>query len=404
MAKNRVCMPCKIVTITFMKRYIRGVILVLVVNLCLNLWVLRFNDKVPFSDLYWGDHHYFTDQRIEGGKFNLLEGWAQTDSQWYIKIAEKGYGEPKNLDIWSRQMDGLSYAFFPLYPIFIRFFAMLTGWHYLLGAFILSNLILVLSWLSIDYVIAKVYSKKYAFLTATLITLFPFSLFLRSYHAEGLYLLELTWWLYFLTKKQFGKASLLMGLLNVTKGTGWLLNVILFFGLLGSYKAKKVNKKTIIFYMALALIPIVIWLAFVYLATGDVFYFYKAVSMWKILGVPPFAFNIVKISHVIVEALNGNWINVSQVVVFFAMCVLTYTSRKWLKSEWWWTSFLLFIVPTLTTYSSGHTSGRLAVVQLPLWVYLVSSLGKKWGIVLAVIFTIFLYTGSLYFVNWYWWG
>ena len=114
-----------------------GVFLLLALNLLLNVWIYCFNSFIPFSSQYWGNHHYYKDERVDGGSFNLLRAWGQTDSQWYLKLAAEGYGTDIVLNRSDEKMGGMGYAFFPLYPIAIRFFSLAADGNFELGALFL---------------------------------------------------------------------------------------------------------------------------------------------------------------------------------------------------------------------------------------------------------------------------
>ncbi len=120
-----------------MKTILKGIFLVLSVNLILNIWVLSFAGKIAFNQNYWGNHHFFQDARSVGGDFNLLRAWGQTDSQWYMKIAAKGYGKDLKFVMDKNEMTGLSYAFFPLYPLLIKMVSVFTSGNYEIAAFLL---------------------------------------------------------------------------------------------------------------------------------------------------------------------------------------------------------------------------------------------------------------------------
>src|SRR3989344_7213280 len=159
-----------------MKKLFLSLLLIILLNIFLNIWLILFNHKVPKSDDYYTRHNYYIDERTSGGEFDLLRAWGQTDSQWYLRIAAKGYGKPTDLTLASQKMEGLTYAFFPLYPLTIRLFAFFTNGNFELAAFILNNLLIITNFVSIWFVVKKIYSEKYAFIAAFLVVLFPFSI------------------------------------------------------------------------------------------------------------------------------------------------------------------------------------------------------------------------------------
>lgn len=387
-----------------MKWWVWGIGMILALNIALNLWTVRFNGWMPLSREYDWSHHYYQDGRRQGGEFNLLRAWGQTDSQWYLKIAAAGYGDPVGLDIRDKGMQGLSYAFFPLWPILIRGMSWVTGGNFELAAFGLVNIIMACCWISIYWVVEKVYGRLWAGKTATLLLVYPFSLFLRSYHTEGLYLLELTWWLYFLTTRKMTAAAVVLAGLNITKGTGWILNGIFCWYLLEEVVKRRIRLIEAAGLVFVAMATILGWITYVGMKTGNVWYFYQAVKQWEMANNSPIIYNLRALLFGALGVVDGRWITTVQWGIFVLAVWLLVKSKKWLKSEWWLTAFALLIVPTLTTYSLGYTTGRLSILLLPLWVYGVSRL-KEWQWVAAVVvFTAGLFLGAIDFVNWNWWG
>jgi len=73
-----------------------------------------------------------------------------------------------------------------------------------------------------------------------------------------------------------------------------------------------------------------------------------------------------------------------------------------LRKEFWWASFLMWILPVLIKDTTSYT--RYQTVSFPLFIYLASSLNRKYFALLAAIFYALLLFISLYFVNWNWLG
>ena len=168
----------------------------LIINIIFYGFIILFNTRIPFSayDYRVNAHHYLTDQRINKKSFNLLDALGQYDAQWYLKIAEKGYPKnpaPETLDN-KKIMGGLSYAFFPFYPVILSIFNAPIG-NIEFSAFTVANILLILNFLSLYFMIKQFYSPGIAFKTIFLLFLFPFSMFYRSYFTEGLFLFLLIW-------------------------------------------------------------------------------------------------------------------------------------------------------------------------------------------------------------------
>ena len=143
-----------------------------------------FHSSVQFHlyNYIKNSHHFIPDTRVTSDKFNLTNALGQYDAQWYLRNSVLGYPKsPRNEDIDDKsRMDGLSYAFFPLYPTFISIPNMLIG-NIEYSAFLTANLLMILNFFSLFYVLRKISGEKIALKTTFLLFLFPFSIFYRSY-------------------------------------------------------------------------------------------------------------------------------------------------------------------------------------------------------------------------------
>src|SRR5581483_10745435 len=96
------------------------------INIALYFFIFFFQDKISFNIRNYtiSAHHYLVDARSRGGSFDFLRALGQFDAQWYLKIAEKGYPEnPQLIPNVNKDINsGLSYAFFPLYPLLLSLF------------------------------------------------------------------------------------------------------------------------------------------------------------------------------------------------------------------------------------------------------------------------------------------
>ena len=113
-----------------------------------------------------------------------LSTFAFFDGIHYLRIAERGY------------VDTGTQAFFPLYPLTIRFFHQLTNLNYLNSALILSTYYILLATLLIWHTFNKQTAKKIILLLLT----FPTSFFFASVYTESLFLLLFSLWLYLIKR------------------------------------------------------------------------------------------------------------------------------------------------------------------------------------------------------------
>lgn len=107
----------------------------------------------------------------------FLNYWAHWDGAWYSEIATEGYGE----------RDPASTAFFPLYPMLVRFGAAIGG-----GPAAWGILVSLVATLFALYFVYRIAEKLYDIRTARAATLafafFPTAFFMNAVYTEALFL------------------------------------------------------------------------------------------------------------------------------------------------------------------------------------------------------------------------
>lgn len=142
----------------------------------------------------------------------LIRRWVLWDGGWYIRIAQHGYTTPTMT------------VFFPLYPAFIRSFAMLIGPHWAAAALLTSNLAALLAFIGIALLAAQVApdGKETAVvqIALSLFAAYPLAFFLVAAYSDGLFagLVALT--LLFGMRRRWGWAALMGVLAALCRPTG----------------------------------------------------------------------------------------------------------------------------------------------------------------------------------------
>lgn len=380
----------------------------LILNISLYLFILFFHSRVPFNKInyVYNAHHFFEDPRIRKEKFNLINSLGQFDAQWYLKIASEGYPKnPKNIPIdkYKGAPDVLTYAFFPLYPTILsitnRAFDTIE-----LIAFTVANILMILNFGSLYYVVEKLFNEKTATKTCFLLFLFPFSIFFRSFFSEGLFLFLLIWFSYFLIKKNFLPSSLFLGLITVTRPNGLFLLLPFFYFLIKAAREKRVSVYRSLLCLVLVMSPLFVWFYYNFLQTGDFLYFYRVQSFWyeKQSFFSPLINNINNL--ISFNSLPLHFFHKSKIDILTALAgiALLIVSRKKLTTELWLISLSLIVFPLLTKDTMSYS--RYQSVVFPLFLYLAIVLKKGVYGLVAGLFLITLFITSLYFINWFWVG
>ncbi|OGH23481.1 MAG: hypothetical protein A2629_00340 [Candidatus Levybacteria bacterium RIFCSPHIGHO2_01_FULL_41_15] len=391
------------------KNFILSLMAFVFLNLALYLFIFLFNSKVPFNNNNYinNAHHYIQDSRVILKKFKFINALGQYDSQWYLGIADVGY--PRKSSIIDTEnktvLSGLSYAFFPFYPLAISVFNIILK-NIELSAFVLTNILLILNFFSLFFVIKKLFSEELAIKTIFLLFFFPFSIFYRSYFTEGMLLLIITWFSYFLVLNRYFLSSLLLGLLNITKGNGILLNLVFFYYLTKFLKGKKnfYQIKEIILKSVFAFTPFIVFLIYIYFQTGSLSYLIEIRDSWV-----PNEFPLLRLLHNFLSILSflklplhlfhNSKIDALVVLITLQLLLL---GRKKIPLKLWLVSFSLWLTPLM--FSDLMSFTRHQTVSFPLFLYL--SMVLK-GPVYQAVFAVFiagLFIVSLFFINWYWIG
>ncbi len=377
--------------------FLLSLALFILMNILLYFFIFFSHGWLPFNQSPWA-YHYFNDQNSFNEPFVFLRALGASDAQWYLKIADSGYPI-----YWTIEFNGLSsYAFFPLYPIVIaslNFFIHNVE----LSAFVMSNILLLANFFSLYYVISKLYSSQIALKAVWLLFLFPFGIFYRSYFTEGLFLLLLTWFAYFLIQKKWSSTALFASLLFITRPNAILLSAIVFWYLYTAVRDKSLSIKKAILCIILAFVPYIEWLYFCYLNAGSPLYWQKAFSLWYPDKSTIYVWdNIVRIfSFWSLPVHDYHYSKLDTLVVLLVICFLI-VSKKRLKPQLWWMSLLLGIFPLLVKDTASYARYQSAL--FPLFIYLAMILHKTHFIIVSAVFFVLLCMTSIIFVHWYWVG
>ena len=376
-------------------------------NIILYIFISLNYNRLPFQrePYLYQSHHYIQDDRVYGGPFNLITALGNYDAQWYLRIANAGYPDKQEMRTHTNpyEMEGLTYAFFPFYPLLVHILNIPFN-QIEVTAFIFANLLLIANFTSIYYVISKLYSEKIAIKTNFLLFLYPFSIFYRSYFTEGTFLFLFIWFCYFLLRKRWLLVSIILSLLYITRP-----NAIALYAFFIPYLIWSVWKKKLVLTEAAAMliitaIPLAYWIYFNYKHAGDALMWHDVEAVWYKATYPfqPIVDNVKTLISWPHLAFHGYHESKVDTGVFIVSAMLTILSKKYFKPEIWFITLILVFSPLLVKDFMSYS--RYQMVIFPLFVYLAKKTNKYTYAALISIFTIGLFITSLYFVNWYWIG
>lgn len=388
-------------------KFLISLILFILINIALYFFIIQFHNLVRFNSLNYelNAHHYLPDTRFQGRDFDLFNALGQFDAQWYLKIADSGY--PKNPQVTNmedkRVMDGLTYAFFPLYPWLISLIDKFIN-NIELSAFVLTQVLLIANFVSLYFAVQKLFTSSLALKTVFLFFLYPLSIFYRSYFAEGLLLLLLIWFSYFLIQKRYVTSAIFISLLNITKGNILLLNLLFIYYWWQNQQKSQPKVSDYLVIGVIILTPLLFWSGFNFIQTGHWDYFLAIQSYW--FKAPPIVVTIYNFALVtfFLPFLPLHYFHASKIdsLMILVTLLLLVKSFKVLPRKLWWISFLVWLTPLLIKDTLSFS--RLQIISFPLFIYLAMLLKRQVYFLTIFSFGILLFFMALLFINWYWIG
>jgi len=135
--------------------------------------------------------------------------FATWDAAHYLYLSEVGY-----------RHNASSWAFYPLWPLLVRWVSPLFGRSHLVGGLVLSNLFSLAAWLIFYRMVTRRWGESAADWGLLFLITFPGSLFFQFNYSESLFLLLVMalWW--GLEERHYGWAWVAGCLLPLTRGVG----------------------------------------------------------------------------------------------------------------------------------------------------------------------------------------
>jgi len=197
---------------------------------------------------------------VTPGWHNLVTAWERFDGLWFLRIATAGYVDG----------DG-SAAFFPLYPLLIRFLSPLLGGHPLAAAFFISHAAAYGAMAFLYFLTASEWDERVARRTVLYLAVFPTSFFLLSPYSEALYLLLVLACLWGARRGRWAVAGLAGAGAAATRNLGVLLVLPLVVEAFQRWREERAPRRlvTTVAWSALVTIGLAAYLAFWRALSGD---------------------------------------------------------------------------------------------------------------------------------------
>lgn len=337
---------------------------------------------------------------LGGGFKNYLRNpyllsWANFDGEHYLSVAQVGY-------------KGLEQAFFPVYPILIRFLAQPFGvnlYYLTIAGLIISNLTFLVSLIFLWKLIRIDFPKRIAWLTLLTLILFPTSFYFGAVYTESLFLLLIILSFYFGLKNNWQLAAIFGMIASATRVFGVLLLPSL---LIEAWQKKEWSYKL----LWLLLIPLGLgaYLYYSWLTSGDPWIFYHNQPLvgeqhqFGIIPFPQVVFRYFKIltsadmtnpiyQTVALELLTG--------IIFLILPIYGYFKK--IRVSYLFFALASFLLPTVQ--GSFSSLPRYILVLFPSFLALaiwLSSLSKIERLAIQTLLFLGLAVETILFLRGYW--
>lgn len=320
--------------------------------------------------------------------FDYWLSWAQWDGGHYLDIAKDGY------------LQGSDFAFFPLYPLFIKLIAPLFQENFLLSGLLISNLAFVAFLYIFFKLVSKSHSPKIAFSATVTFLVFPTTFFAVSLYSESLFLLITTLTFLFLKDKKYLLASIAASLASLTKATGAILAISIFYSYLSriNFDLRRLNRSFVAIFPSVA--GILTYGFYLTIYTGDPFKFLAIQSLWQRSIIDPISTIFAYIWRLfIANPPINDYFDLAITLSFLLILIL---GRRVISSSLWIFSILVILIPLSTGILTSMP--RYVLASLGAFVIAATYLEKKphlkvpiWS--LSLVIQAF---GAIFFVNGHW--
>jgi Gpi18-like mannosyltransferase len=308
-----------------------------------------------------------------------LWAWANFDGEHYLSIAQRGYGFGEQ-------------AFFPLYPLLMRVLSLPFGrdlfflnW----AGLIISNAALFLALWGLYKLLKIDYSEKITRFTIFFLLLFPTSFYFGSVYTESLFLSFVIWAFFFLRKKKWLLASILVTLASATRFIGILMLPVLVIEFW--QQQEKISLAKVLSFL-IAPLGLLFYMSYLQRTTGDSLAFIHTLSGFgEQRSTTPvilpqvfyrYVFKILpSISYSYFPVVYTTWLEFVVALLFLGLSIVSF-----LKTRLSYAFYLSagYLIPTLS--GSFSSLPRYVLVLFPAFIILASYLSKLPRILQMVIF------------------
>lgn len=299
-------------------------------------------------------------------RFMAVTSLGNFDGFHYMSIAQHGYSDYQQ-------------AFFPLYPLLIRYTALLTDNNYVWAAMTITYIALFV-WLFLLYKLIRLdFPSGVGKWTLVFILFSPVGFFFGAVYTESLFLTLVVAAFFLARKKRWLVAGLFVGLASATKLVGIFLLPALIVEWYMVYRKGTVYKHlySLIGMMILSCTGLVSYCIYLWKVYGDPFLFIHAQPAFganrsggELIFLPQVVYRYIKIFLTVPFSHYDMWIALLEFVMLgIALFLLSYgVFKQKMRISYFLFAILAIIGPTLT--GSLSSIPRYILVAFPLFIVL----------------------------------
>ena len=318
----------------------------------------------------------------------LLAVWGRWDAVHYIDIATQGY-------------QGTDMAFFPLYPLLIRWVGALAGNH-LVAGLLISNASFFFGLLFLYKLLEHEFDRSVARRGIFYVSIFPTSVFFSAVYTESLFFMLTVASFYYMRERRWWFAGVLGFFAALTRVEGVLLTVPFVMEWLSAYR--DLSRRGLINLLAAALIPLgmSLYMAYLWILRADPLYFSHVQVHWNRHLAPPWVSvsnSIAKIVHSTNARIIANeWLELS-----FTALMVGVLAGGWRRLRPSYVAYMALSILIPLSTSSLMSMPRFALVLFPMFAILARWGGRPAVNTLIVAMSLpLLGLFTVLFADWYW--
>jgi hypothetical protein len=198
-----------------------------------------------------------------------FRGFAAWDGGWYLAIARQGYPHLQQT------------AFFPLYPLLMRYTSALLGGDLVTVGFVISNLSFLAALHLLYRLAGEQFDERVAKRAIVLIAVYPMALFYHAVYSESLTLLATSLFFYLMVKDRWFTAILVVAIASAGKQLTVVLGLVALIYLVRSYP-KLPRRQWVLRLLSMALVPagLFLYMGFLWYRHGNPLAFIEAQQGW----------------------------------------------------------------------------------------------------------------------------